>query len=148
VVDDDLPAVVSIFEDEREQTFGVATIFFAAFKMVFANDDGEVFVERMDLEIAVSEGAHGCFVGIVVFVFVEQPGKTTGDLMRDEEGVGRVFIAAGKGREVAIVPGVLLRDEDFDDVQLLARGRVKGVGVLPMKGDRYEEGEQSSDDAE
>ena len=140
VVDDDLPAVVGIFEDEGEEAFGVAAVFFAAFEVVFADNDSEVFVERMDLEVGVVEGAHGGFVGVVVLVLVEQAGEAAGDLVGDEEGVGGVFVAAGEAGEVALVPGVLLGDQDLDDVEFLARGGVERVRLLCVEERRGNEG--------
>ena len=53
VVNDDLPAFVGIFQDEGEQAFGDATVFLAALEMVFADDDGEVLIEGMDLKVRV-----------------------------------------------------------------------------------------------
>ena len=94
VVDDDLPAVVGVFKDEGEEAFGDAAVFLAALEMVFADDDGEVLIERMDLEVGVGEGAHRGLVGVVVLVLVEQAGKAAGDLVGDDEGVRRVLEAA------------------------------------------------------
>jgi hypothetical protein len=148
VVNDDLPAVVGVFEDQREEAFGVAAVFFAAFKMVFADDDGEVFVKRMDLEVGVGEGAHGGFGGIVVFVLVEQAGETARDLAGDEDCVGGVLEASGEGREVALVPRILLGDEDLDDVELLAAGGVERVWLLRGKEGWCKEGESESGEAE
>ena len=97
VVKDDLPAVVGVFEDEGEETFGAAAVFFAAIEVVFANNDGEVFVEGVDLEVGVGEGAHGGFAGVVVFVLVDEAGEAAEDLVGDEERVGRVLVSGGEG---------------------------------------------------
>jgi len=143
VIDDDLPAIVCVLEDEGEEAFCIAAIFFASFEAVFSRDDGEVLVERVDLEVGEGEGAHGGSAGIVALVLVEQAGESAEDLVGDEEGVGRVFESADVSGEVAFVPGVLLGEEDLDDVQLLARGSVERVRLL-----RGEEGGEEQSDAE
>jgi len=148
VIDDDLPAVVGVLEDEREEAFGVAAISFAPFQAVFSRDDGEVFVERMDFEVGEGEGPHGGSVGVVVLVFVEQAGEAAEDLVGDEEGVGRVFESADVAGEVAFVPGVLLGEEDLDDVELLARGGVEGVGLLRGEEDGEKQHKAESCEAE
>ena len=148
MVEDDLPAVVGVFEDEGEEAFGVAAVFFAALEAVFADDDGEVFVERVDLEVGVGEGAHGGFARVVVFVLVEQAGEAAEDLVSDEEGVGRVLVSLGEAGEVALVPGVLLRKKDLDDVELLPGGGVEGVGLLREDKSRRQEGEDESGKAD
>ena len=140
MVDDDLPAVVGIFEDEGEESFGVAAVFLAAFEVVFADDDGEVFVEGMDLKVGVGERAHGGSVGVVAFVLVEQAGEAAEDLVGDKEGVGRVFEAAGEGGEVALVPGVLLGDRTL---MMSSSWRVavwSGLGCLRVEEGRVQEG--------
>ena len=134
MVDDDLPAVVRIFEDEGEEAFNVAAVLFAALEMVFADDDGKVFVERMNLEVGVGKGAHRGFARVIVLVLIEQAGEAAEDLVGDEEGVGRVLEAAGEGGEVALVPGVLLGDEDLDDVELLAGRGVERIWLRAEKG--------------
>ena len=133
MIDDDFPAVVCVLEDEGEEAFGVAALFFAAFEAVFSGDDGEVLVERMDFEVGEAESSHGGFVGVVVLVLVEQAGEAAEDLVGDEEGVGRVFEAVDVAGEVAFVPGVLLGEEDLDDVELLARGGVERVGCCASR---------------
>jgi hypothetical protein len=122
VVDDDLPALVGFFEDEGEDAIGWATVFLAAVEMVFADDYGKLFVERVDFELGEAEVAHGGFVGVVVAVLVEHAVDATEDLVGDEEGVRGVFIALDEGREVAFIPCVFLSYEDLDDVELLFRG--------------------------
>ena len=141
MIDDDLPAVVGVFEDEGEEAIGVSAVFLASFDAIFSGDDGEVLIERMDLEVGEGEGSHGGSVGVVVLVLVEQAGEAAEDLMGDEESIGRVFESVDVAGEVAFVPGVLLREEDLDDVELLARGGVKRVGLL--RGEEY--GEKQSD---
>ena len=130
MIDDDFPAVVGVFEDEREKTFRCAAFFFASFEAISSDDDGEVFVERMDFEVGEGEGSHRGSVGIVALVFVEQAGEAAEDLVGDEESVRRIFETADVTGEVAFVPGVLLREEDFDDVEFLARGGVERIGGL------------------
>ena len=120
MIDDDLPAVVCVFEDEREEAFCIAALFFAAFEAIFSGDDGEVLVERMDLEVGEAESAHGGSGGVVALVLVEQAGEAAEDLVGDEEGVGRIFEAVDVTGEVAFVPGVFLGEEDLDDVEFLA----------------------------
>ena len=140
VIEDDFPAVVGVFDDEGEEAFDVATIFPAALEMVFAEDDGEVLVERMYLKVGISESAHGGLGRVVALVFIEQTSEAAEDLVGDEERVGRVFEAAREGGEISLVPGVLLGDENFDDVQLLAAGGVERVGLLGSEESRCEEG--------
>jgi len=130
VIDDDFPAVVCVFDDEREEAIGRAAFSFTPFKAISSGDDGEVFVERMDFEVGEGESAHGGSVGIVALIFFEQTGETAEDLVGDEESIGRVFKTADVTGEVAFVPGVLLGEEDLDDVELLARGGVEGIGGL------------------
>ena len=130
MIDDDFPAVVCVFEDEREEAFRIAAVFFASFQAIFSGDDGEVFVERMHLKIGKTEGTHGGSGGVIALVLLEQAGKTTEDLVGDEEGVGRVFESVDVAGEVAFIPGVLLGKEHFDDVELLARGGVERVRLL------------------
>ncbi len=127
MIDDDFPAIVSVLEDEREQAFCVAAIFFASFEAIFSGDDGEVFVERVNLEVGEAEGPHGGFAGVVALVLVKQAGEAAENLVGDEESVGRVFEPVDGAGEVAFVPGVLLGEEDLDDVELLARGGVERV---------------------
>src|SRR5207302_9043369 len=100
--------------------FSVSALFFASFQAIFPGNNGEVFVERMNFEVGEGEGAHGGPGGVVALVLVEQAGEATEDLMGDEEGVGRVFESVDVAGEVAFVPGVFLREEDLDDVELLA----------------------------
>ncbi len=130
MVDDDLPAVVCVFEDEREKAFCVAAILLAALDVVFAQDNGKVLVERMNLEVGVGEGSHGCFGGVVVLVLVDHAREAAEDLVSDEEGIGRVFESAGEGDEVTFIPGVFLGDQDLDDVEFLTGGGVKRVRFL------------------
>src|ERR1700749_4307154 len=125
MVEADLPAVIGVFDDEGEEAFGVSAVLFAAFETIFAEDDGEGFVERMNLKGGVGEGAHGGPGGVVALVFVDEAGESAEDLVGDEERVGRVFEAACEGGEISLVPGVLLGDENLDDVQLLAAGSVE-----------------------
>ena len=140
MIEDDLPAVVGVFDDEGEEAFDVAAVFPTALEVVFAEDDGEVLVERVDLEVGVGESAHGGLGGVVTLVFIEQTSEAAEDLVGDEERVGRVFEAAREGGEISLVPGVLLGDENFDDVQLLAAGGMERVGLLGSKEGRCEEG--------
>ena len=134
MVDDDLPALVGFFEDEREETFYVAAVLFAAVELILADADGEFFVEAVDFEVSEGEGAHGGFIGVVVLVLFDEAGVAAVDLAGDEEGVGGVFVGLGKGVYVAAVPGGLLGEEDFDDVELYAGGgvEVRG-GVLRVR---------------
>jgi len=147
VIDDDLPAVVGIFEDEGEETFGAATVFFAAFQVVLADDDGEVFIERMDLEVGVRESAHSGFIGVVVFVLVEQAGEAAEDLVGDKERVRRVFISLGETSQIAFIPGVLLGDKNLDDVEFLASSSVERVRFLRRKKSGREKGETEGGEA-
>jgi hypothetical protein len=148
VIDDDLPSVVGVLEDEGEETFDVASVFFASFNVVFADDDGEVFIERVNFKVGVGEGAHGCFAGVVVFVLLDEASEAAKDLMGDEEGIGRVFESTGECDEVSFVPGVLLSDEDLDDVEFLAGGGVEWVGRLLRVNGRCHKGEEESGEAE
>ena len=88
VVDDDLPAVIGVFEDQGEEAFGDAAVFLAAVEVVFADDDCEVLVEGMDLEVGVAQGAHRGSVGVVVLVLVDEAGESTEDLVGDEKVSG------------------------------------------------------------
>ena len=131
VVDYDLPALVGFFEDEGEDSFYVAAVLFAAVELVFADADGEFFVEAVDFEIGEGEGTHGGFVGVVVLVLFDEAFVSAGDLVGDEEGVGGVFVGLGEAVDVAAVPGGLLGEQDLDDVELYAGGGVEvGGGVL------------------
>ena len=134
VVDDNLPALVGFFEDEGEEAFRVAAIFFAAVELIFADADGELFVESVDLELREGEGAHGGLAGVVVAVLFDEAGEAVVDVVGEEDGVGRVLVGVGEGLDVAAIPGGLLCDEDFDDVELLAGGgvEVRG-GVLRVR---------------
>jgi hypothetical protein len=143
VIDDDLPAVVGVLEDEREEAICIAAIFFAPFEAIFSGDDGEVLVEGMDLQIGEGERPHGGSAGVVTLVLVEQAGVAAEDLASDEECVGRVFESADVADEIAFIPGVLLGQEDLDDIKLLARGGVERVWLL-----RGEEGGEKQSDAE
>jgi len=147
VIYDDLPAIVGVFEDEGEESFSVSAVFFAAFEMIFADDHGEVFIERVDFEVSVGEGTHGGLARVVVLVLVDEAGEATEDLMGDEEGVGRVFVAAGEGVEVAVIPGVLLREEDLDDVEFLASCGVERVWILRCEEGGGKEGEAEGGEA-
>jgi hypothetical protein len=147
VVDDDLPAVGRFFEDQGEDASCIAAIFFASFEVIFAYADGEVFVEGVDLKLGEGEGAHGGAVGVVAFVLVYEASIAAGDLVGDEEGVGRVFVAADEGGDVAAVPGCLLREKDLDDVEFLAGGGVERLRCLRGEGDGYEEGEEDGSKA-
>ena len=133
MVNDDLPAFVGIFEDEGEQAFGDATVLLAALKVVFSDDDGEVLIEGMNFKVRVAEGAHGGLVGVVVFVLVEQTSESAGDLVGDNERVRRVLEGVGEGREIALVPGVLLGEEDLDYVEFLAGGGVERIRRLRVQ---------------
>jgi hypothetical protein len=82
VVDDDLPAFVGLFEDEGEQAFGVAAVFFAAFELVFADADGAAAVEGVDFEIGAGEGSHGGFGGVVVVVLLGESPCSPGRSLR------------------------------------------------------------------
>jgi hypothetical protein len=130
VVDDDLPAFVSFFEDKGEEAFGVAAVFFAAFELIFADADGETVIEGVDFEIGEGEGSHSGFGGVVVAVLLDEAGVAAGDLAGEEDGVGGVFVALGEAFDVAAVPGGLLGEEDFDDAELLRCGGVEGIGSL------------------
>ena len=130
VVDDDLPSVVGVLEDERKEAVGIAAILLVAVKVIPPDDHGEVLVERVDLEVGVGEGAHGAPVGIVMLVLIDKAGESAKDLMSDKEGVGRVLVAAGEGGEVALVPGVLLGDKDLNDAELLLGSGVERVWFL------------------
>jgi hypothetical protein len=134
VVDDDLPALIGFFEDEGEDAVGVASIFLAAIEMIFANDYGEFFVEWVDFQLGEGERAHDGSGGVVVPVFIEHAIDAAEDLVGDEEGVGRVFVALNEGRKVAFVPSVFLRGEDFDDVEFLLGGGFELV-VLRVGGE-------------
>ena len=127
MVDDDLPTVGGFFEDEGEDASGVSTIFFASVEVVFADADGEIFIERVNFEVGEGERTHGGARRVVALVLVNHAGVAAGDLMCDEESVGGVFVAAGEGCEVAFVPGSLLGEEDLDDIELLARRGVERV---------------------
>ena len=148
MIHDDLPAVVGVLEDEGEEAFCIAALFFAAFEAIFSGDNGEVLVERMDLEVGEAESPHGGSGGIVALVLVEQAGEAAEDLVGDEEGVWRVFEPVNVAGEVAFVPGVLLGEEDLDDVELLARSGVERVGLLRGQQHRGVEGEAESCEAE
>jgi len=88
VVDDDLPAFVGFFEDEGEETVGVAALFFAAVEVVLADDVGEAIVERVDLEFGEGEIAHGGAGGVLVVVALGHAGVAAVDGAGEEEGVG------------------------------------------------------------
>ena len=85
---------------------------------------------------------------VVSVSVIDQTGKAAKDLMGDEEGVRRVFESAGEGDEVSFVPGVLLGDEDLDDVELLAGGGVERIRLLRVEEGRRHEGEEESGEAE
>jgi hypothetical protein len=143
VVDDDLPALIGFFEDEREDTAGGAAFFFAAIEVVFTDDYGELFVEGMDFQLREGQGAHDCFGRVVVAVFVEHAIDTAEDLVGDEEGIGGVFVALNKGWEIAFVPSVFLGHEDLDDVELLLGG---GLELIVLREGRESEGEDKCED--
>lgn len=145
MVDDDLPSVVGVLEDQGEKAFGTAAVFFCTFEAVFAEDDCEVFVEGMDLEVGVGEGSHGGSARIITLVLFDKTGKATEDLMGDKESVRRVFEALYKSCEVAVVPCVFLSDEDLDDVEFLPGGGMQWVGLLSREKDGCEQRETKSD---
>jgi hypothetical protein len=118
VVNDDLPALVGLFEDQGEEAFGVASVFFAAIEMIFADDYGEALVERMGFELGEAEGSHRGPVGVVAAVGVEHALEAAVDYASDEDGVGGVFVGLGEGVKIASVPGGFLGQEDLDDVEL------------------------------
>ena len=119
MVDDDLPALIGLLEDEGKDAVGVAAIFFAAVQVVFADDYGEILVERMDLELGEAESAHGRSAGVVVAILVEHPIYAAEHLVGDEEGARGVFVALDEGLKVAFIPCVLLGHENLDDIELL-----------------------------
>ncbi len=145
MVDDDLPAFFGFFEDEGEDAVGVTAFFFASFEVVFADADGEFFVEGVDFELGEAEGSHGGFGGVVVVVLVDHAGEASVELAGDEDGVGGVFVALGEAVDVAAVPGGLLLEEDLDDVEFLLGGGVEGLG-LGVEGWGGEAGEEGEDD--
>src|SRR5882757_6162648 len=93
--------------------------------MVFADADGELFVERMDLQVGEREGSHGGAVGVVLVVLGEHAGVASRDLSTDEESFGRILVALSEAVEVAFVPGCLLFEKNFDDVELLLGGSME-----------------------
>jgi hypothetical protein len=139
VVDDDLPAAIGVLEDEREEAFGIAAVLFAAFEVIFSDDNGEVLVERVDLEIGVDKGSHGGFAWVVMLVLFDKAVKSTKYLVSDEEGVGRIFETLHKSDEIAVIPCVLLCNEDFDDVEFLPGGGVERVRLLSREQGGHEE---------
>src|ERR1700681_829061 len=122
VVDDDLPALVGLFEDQGEEALGVAAVFFGAFKLVLTDAYGEVFVERVDLKLGEGEGPHRGLGGVVATILLDESGVSTGDLVGEKDGVGRVFVGFGEGVDVAAVPRSLLGEGDLDDVEFLLGG--------------------------
>ncbi len=147
MVDDDLPALVGLFEDEAEEAVGWAAIFLAAFEVVFADADGESLVEGVDFELGEGERAHGGLAGIVVLVLFEQAGEAAVDAAADEERIGRILVDLGEGLDVAAVPGRLLLEEDLDDVELLPAGGVELLFLLRC-GSCAENGGRKEDQAE
>ena len=87
VVEDNLPALVGLFEDEREVAFGGTAVFLASIETIFSDAGGEVFAEGMDLEVGEAESAHGGFGGIVAAVLSEQACEPVVDCAGDEDGV-------------------------------------------------------------
>ena len=130
MVDDNLPSVIGVFKDEGKEAFGGAAVFLAAVEVVSADDDREVLIERMDLEIGVAERAHRGSIGIVVLVLVDEAGESTEDLVRDEQSVRRVLVPAREAGKIPLVPGILLGEENLNNVELLTRGGVERVGGL------------------
>ena len=94
--------------------------------MVFAESHGEVFVERMDFEVGEGEGAHGCAVGVVLVVAVDEASVAPVDVMREKQRVRRVLVCLGKLVEIAFVPGALLCKQNLDAAEFSRAGSVQG----------------------
>ena len=143
MVDDDLPSLIGLFEDEGEDAVGVTTVFFAAVEMVLADDYGEILVEWVDFEFGETEIAHCGSAWVVVTVLIEHAVDAAKDLVGDEEGVRGVFVALNEGLEVAFIPCGFLRHKDLDDVELLLGG---GLELIVLRTGGEGEGEEERED--
>ena len=132
MVEDDFPALGSFLHNKGEDAFGVAAGLLVAFEVVFADDDGESFVQRVDLEVGEGKRAHGGPIRVVALVALDEAAEAAADIAREEQDVGRVFVGFDEGGEVALVPGSFLREQSFDAAEL---DRAGGVELWILAGD-------------
>jgi hypothetical protein len=133
VVDNYLPTLVGLLEDEGKKAFGASTVFLAAVEFVLAEADGVVLAERVDFKLGEGEGAHAGLGRVVVVVLLDEAAEAAGELAGDEDGVGGVFVSEGESVDIAAVPGGLLGEEDLDDAELPRGGHVQiRGGVLSV----------------
>src|ERR1035437_3757369 len=134
VVEDDLPALVGFFEHEGEQAVGRPAFLLGAVQVVLAEADGERVVQRMRLQFGKRDCSHGRACEVQVLVVFHDVRVAPRYLVADEEGVGRVLISLHEAIEVAGVPGFLLRQHHFGDVEFRARRGVESVILLRRSG--------------
>src|SRR5579875_570617 len=97
VVADDLPPGRSLFDDEEIVSAGIASAGGGALKVEAAGDGGEAVVERLHLQIAEGELAHGGAIGKRLAISGEHLIVAAADGTAHEENVRRFLVAGGEG---------------------------------------------------
>lgn len=136
MVENDFPSGRFLFEDEGVDAGGVATAGLGAGEVEAAGDDGVVFTEHADVDIAEIEMAHGLGRAVAVLVAGEDHGEAVLDGFAHEGGLRGVVVAAHEGDDVAAIPRAGLIGED------LANGVFRGLGAECWDEEECDQGKQ------